>query len=54
MMAMRHTILLGSIILMAGLVYRYLCDGQLTHCVPQPGTDVWDIAQVTVRQRVVT
>ena len=19
--------------------YRYLCDGQLTHCVPQPGTD---------------
>ncbi len=20
--------------------YRYLCDGQLTHCVPQPGTDV--------------
>jgi hypothetical protein len=34
--------------------YHYLCDGQLTHCVPQPGTDVrLDVQGDKLMQRLV-
>jgi hypothetical protein len=34
--------------------YRYLCDGQLTHCVPQPGTESrFDAQGDKIMQRLV-
>jgi hypothetical protein len=34
--------------------YHYLCNGQLTHCVPQPGTDVrLDVQGDKIMQRLV-